>query len=122
MDLYRFYDANDRLLYVGISLDAMRRAKQHRSSKHWWSQVARMEVDHHATITVEELRALENEAIFTLKPEHNGRRGRPPTGTKVMLRIHPDVLTEVDAVAKAGGITRAELVRHILADAMNVPD
>lgn len=46
-DLYRFFNANSELLYVGISLSAVARAGQHRSTQPWWPQVARMEVERH---------------------------------------------------------------------------
>lgn len=44
-DLYRFYDINDRLLYVGISLNAAQRASQHKSEKPWWPDVDRMTIE-----------------------------------------------------------------------------
>lgn len=39
--LYRFYDAEDGLLYVGISDDPVSRARQHSREKDWWPEVAR---------------------------------------------------------------------------------
>lgn len=47
--LYRFYDAKDRLLYVGISKAPLARLDQHRHDKPWWTDVARMTLEHHAT-------------------------------------------------------------------------
>lgn len=67
--LYRFFDANDRLLYVGISNLASRRWAQHEADKPWWSEVARTSVEHFATRKA----ALEAEkrAIQTEHPKHN---------------------------------------------------
>lgn len=45
--LYRMFDAQGRLLYVGISARAAMRWEQHRGEKQWWSEVARIEVEHH---------------------------------------------------------------------------
>ena len=45
IDLYRFYNADDELLYIGISLSAVHRASQHRRGKSWWPEVARMTVE-----------------------------------------------------------------------------
>jgi hypothetical protein len=75
-DLYRYYDAGDRLLYVGISFHAVVRAAQHRSEKPWWSDVRRMEVEHLQTRR-EALQA-EAVAIRTERPIHNviGNAGR----------------------------------------------
>lgn len=41
--LYRFYDSNDRLLYVGITYDLERRWKSHKRNQLWWLDVARKE-------------------------------------------------------------------------------
>lgn len=68
-DLYRFYDHADRLLYVGISLHAAQRAAEHRADKQWWSDVARMDVEH-LNSRVEALEA-ELIAIRSERPIHN---------------------------------------------------
>lgn len=39
--LYRFFDADDRLLYVGISKDPIKRFAQHAKDQPWWGDVAR---------------------------------------------------------------------------------
>lgn len=68
-DLYRFYDVDNHLLYVGISLHAAQRASEHRGDKSWWSDVARMNIEHLADRT----EALEAEltAIRTERPRYN---------------------------------------------------
>ena len=43
--LYRFFNSEDELVYVGISLSGLRRMSQH-SRKPWWSEVARTELVH----------------------------------------------------------------------------
>lgn len=68
-DLYRFYDSEGRLLYVGISLSAAQRAADHRREKSWWPDVARMDVVH-----LENRREAEDQeryAIVTERPIHN---------------------------------------------------
>lgn len=44
--------------------------------------------------------------------------GRPRTGTPVLVRIPPDDLATLDAMAAKQGITRAELIRRLLAAAL----
>jgi hypothetical protein len=44
--LYRFFDGQDCLLYVGISGWLPVRLEQHASSKQWWWQVRRCTMDH----------------------------------------------------------------------------
>lgn len=70
-DLYRFYDADDRLLYIGISLNAAQRASQHKAEKPWWNEVARMDVEHLGAVTRQDAEATEREAIRTEMPTHN---------------------------------------------------
>lgn len=69
-DLYRFYDADDRLLYIGISLHAAMRASQHKADKHWWPDVDRMTVDHLQADRTE-AHAIERLAILDEKPIYN---------------------------------------------------
>jgi hypothetical protein len=47
--LYRFYDDEDQLLYVGISEHFPRRARQHEDEKPWFDQVVRAAVEHWPT-------------------------------------------------------------------------
>ena len=45
--VYRFYDENDLLLYVGITSRRVTRQYEHNSSKDWWKFVKRQEVEHY---------------------------------------------------------------------------
>lgn len=47
--LYRFYDANDQLLYIGVSLEIAWRWRSHSRTKPWWTTVARATIDHYDT-------------------------------------------------------------------------
>lgn len=67
--LYRFYDKNDQLLYVGISSNPARRAHEHSKDKPWWADVARSIMEHHPTR--ESAAAAEVAAIVTESPLHN---------------------------------------------------
>jgi excinuclease UvrABC nuclease subunit len=67
--LYRHFDKNDRLLYVGISLSVFQRLAQHRSRAHWFEQICRVEMEQFATR--EEAKAAERVAIKREKPLFN---------------------------------------------------
>ena len=69
--LYRFFAADGRLLYVGMTINPARRFEKHRGEKSWWSDVARVEIEHHETIDA--LRKAERRAIETEHPIHNIR-------------------------------------------------
>lgn len=67
--LYRMFDANQELLYVGLTKDPSARFKQHSQSKDWFLEVAAITVEHFATR--EELTAAEILAIRSECPRHN---------------------------------------------------
>lgn len=70
--LYRLYDAEDVLLYVGISADPEGRWKQHSASATsagWWPQVARKEVRWFPTREAAD--EAETAAISDERPLHN---------------------------------------------------
>lgn len=79
--LYRHFDADDRLLYVGISSDAARRAAEH-GLKPWGPLIHRITVQHYATRKKAE--EAERQAIKTEVPIYNIRHSprlhpAPPT-------------------------------------------
>jgi len=43
--LYRYFDADGKLLYVGISLSPTYRQSQHRDASPWYERIARMQVE-----------------------------------------------------------------------------
>lgn len=68
-DLYRYFDAEGQLLYVGISFSAIARASQHRKEKGWWTEFTNMTVERFDTRSQAE--AAEIEAIKSESPVHN---------------------------------------------------
>lgn len=96
--LYRHFDAAGRLLYVGISLNALSRLSQHKSESSWFFNITRVEIEQHPTRAA--AAAAEIEAIRTEDPLHNvmgrndppswpagsphqrGKPGRPPIGER----------------------------------------
>lgn len=70
-DLYRFYDAHDRLLYIGISLNAAARASQHKKDKSWWHEVRRMDITPLGVINRYDAEQVERAAIQDEQPVHN---------------------------------------------------
>lgn len=71
IDLYRFYDEHETLLYVGISLSAAARASQHRATQPWWHEVTRMDVEHIDTDDRAEAERIEARVILAERPLHN---------------------------------------------------
>lgn len=71
--LYRHFDADGSLLYVGMSLDVMNRTRSHALSA-WWNDVATITIERFET--KEQAAAAELHAIRTERPLHN-RAGAP---------------------------------------------
>ena|GEM_PF-2337736 len=67
--LYRYFDADGKLLYVGISLSPVARQAQHRNTSSWYSRIASMTVQWFDTRS--EACESEKAAIATEKPERN---------------------------------------------------
>ena len=68
-ELYRYYDKNDTLLYVGISKSAITRQSQHQMNSHWYSQHTTIKTERFPT-RKEALRE-EKKAIKEEKPKYN---------------------------------------------------
>jgi predicted GIY-YIG superfamily endonuclease len=73
--LYRLFDRDGVLLYVGISRQWTTRAKRHASTKSWWRDVAAMTFEE--LPDREEALAAERRTIFAERPRHNREPGRP---------------------------------------------
>lgn len=67
--LYRYYDSNGTLLYVGISFSALVRAEQHKRAASWWHLAVRMTVETYCSRA--EALAAETAAIRSEKPRFN---------------------------------------------------
>lgn len=79
--LYRLYDEDDRLLYVGIAFNPRVRCYHHKKHKPWWPSVARREVEWHDNRRQAE--AAESAAIAAEKPRYN------VSGVPDPLRVPP---------------------------------
>lgn len=76
--LYRFFDLNDRLLYVGITSNPAARFKQHRDDKPWWLDVANIRIepfDDRPSVLEAERQAIELEhPIYNVTHNRGSRR------------------------------------------------
>lgn len=67
--LYRHFDADGALLYVGISLNSIKRTMQHRSGARWFEQIARITIEW--LPSREEAEQAERNAIRSERPANN---------------------------------------------------
>ena len=75
--LYRHFDSNGILLYVGISLNSAYRQEQHRKNSAWFYSIARIEVERFASrdeASAAERAAIKSEfPLFNLRLAHEKR-------------------------------------------------
>jgi excisionase family DNA binding protein len=67
--LYRHFDSDGALLYVGVSLNAVARLAGHETFSHWFDRIARVEIEHFPNR--EAALSAEKEAITTESPKCN---------------------------------------------------
>jgi hypothetical protein len=67
--LYRHYDADGVLLYVGISLNSIARLRTHKHSASWFSKIQRIEIEHFPDLRTAQ--QAEKTAISVECPKHN---------------------------------------------------
>jgi predicted GIY-YIG superfamily endonuclease len=67
--LYRHFDSDETLLYIGITNDVRNRFKQHDKEKEWWKDVRHCTFDHFPTRAA--LEEAEVEAIRNERPKYN---------------------------------------------------
>lgn len=75
--VYRYYDENGVLLYVGITSRGIARNSEHNTSKDWWKYVTAQEVEHYTTRRG--AMARERELITSRRPPFN-KQHNPDAG------------------------------------------
>jgi hypothetical protein len=69
MELYRHFDEQNQLLYVGVSISTMTRLRQHRDCSSWFDKIKRVDVQRFESR--EDALIAEREAIKAEKPLFN---------------------------------------------------
>ncbi|WP_406227433.1 GIY-YIG nuclease family protein [Streptomyces anthocyanicus] len=87
--LYRFYDANRRLLYVGISRHMEVRWSAHRTAAKWWPLARFVAVSFFPVGCGVWPDLAEKASIAHEDPQFNSNHKNPPRSTA--LRLHPYV-------------------------------
>ena len=71
-ELYKHYDANGDLLYVGITVSTIRRTREHIKRAEWYDQIVRIEISRF--ISREDAIKAEEVAIHVEKPRFNKQK------------------------------------------------
>jgi len=89
--LYRHYDAANTLLYVGVSLNALLRLQQHKTS-HWFDDITRVDIQKFASR--QEVLEAERVAITSEHPVHNIKRPKPKSAKAIKAEKLADAADE----------------------------
>lgn len=122
--VYRFYDADERLLYVGITDEPKRRWRWHSKNAIWWQYAERRVTvwyDNREAAALEEKRA-----IFEESPLYNiigvSQGVRPRTDDRVTIRLDPDDWAAFDVAVKSIGYrSRNAYIDDVLAWVLRKP-
>jgi len=68
-ELYRHFDAQGNILYIGISLSAVGRLSQHKDHSHWFKEISKVTIQRFPTR--EEALKAEQTAVFSENPKCN---------------------------------------------------
>ncbi len=80
--LYRYFDSEGQLLYVGITGDNTKRQSQHRRNSFWFGKIASATFEHFDTRA--EADSAETLAIKNEKPLHNIAKTSDKINTKIL--------------------------------------
>jgi hypothetical protein len=108
--LYRLYDADSALLYIGVACNLEARWSGHASTKAWWKDVASRTVEWHDERELAE--AAETAAIAAEHPRHNVAKS--PWAPKPR-ELEPDEFLAGDARANLTEIVaRVRMLRTVV--------
>lgn len=108
--LYRHFDSNNELLYVGISLSALVRLGQHKEHSHWYHSIVRVEIEQFPSrkeALLAETKAIENE-----NPKHNKKHNKKrSTKAEKLLRQKQ---TEDDVIETHARDSHDDMVQRLV--------
>jgi predicted GIY-YIG superfamily endonuclease len=92
--LYRHFDANGQLLYIGVSLNPVQRMMQHSCGSDWFYDISRMTIEW-IDSRYDALKA-EHAAIIEEKPLHNKVHSTTWEPPKARFPLYPDIKMHLD--------------------------
>ena len=110
--LYRLFDAEERLLYVGISLGPATRFRAH-ASRDWWLDVAKSTLEWWPDL--ETAKAAEKLAIETERPIHNRALTVPPGNHAQRCAVIASLRDQLDKAEAHVQVIRRQLLTEVAA-------
>ena len=123
--LYRHFDKDDQLLYIGVSANTMARLSQHQQTAQWLIKAVKMTTEWFRDRQI----ALEAEkiAIEKEKPIHNIKHNaavHPPAALKTLktIRLNDDLIAELELLAEREGRSFSNMVAHLLTKSIQLKE
>lgn len=113
--LYRYFDIDGNLLYIGISVNFMVRASQHKSSSRWFDRISYVNVTHFPNRELA-IRA-ERLAISNEMPIYNKQRAQFPKssdGDYIYIRLDKKTKRALRKIARQEGSNMTIWVRQLV--------
>ena len=119
--LYRHFNADGVLLYVGISLSALYRLSQHADHSEWYNEISKVEMEHFCDRP--SAMVAERKAVISEGPLHNIHHKKKPNKTRyqeyveqsrdeMVARVVFKPVYNMDEVgAVIGGLRKSALLR-----------
>lgn len=116
--LYRMFDTNGDLLYVGITMDVESRFRDHRREKQWWPEVRTITLEHFSDRAT--LKSAEQAAILREQPMFNVQNRTPlkpprPGDPQRTVAVPEDQWQQFGRTADALNTDRSKLINLFIA-------
>jgi hypothetical protein len=118
--LYRLFDADDRLLYVGITCNKQQRWGGHRKNSRWWPLVARKELITHPDRST--ALTAERDAIRSERPIYNVSGNPAQPRVQVHLVLGGARVRKLRAFARSFGVSHTEALYQLIDELPDVAD
>lgn len=112
--VYRLFDADGGLLYIGSSINPRARFDRHKLEQPWWPQVASWTLE--ACPSLDEARIAERLAIDAEDPRHNKIRYLPvlPKNKHRMVRFSDEDWAEFGDLTTEAGSDRSAILNQFI--------
>lgn len=127
--LYRHYNKNDKLLYVGISLCYLIRTKHHEGNSFWFGDVHSIKIKSFSTRAEAEHAekvAIKNEAPLYNKTFSNKKNVEKHTHKEkcdyIYIRLEEDIKDKIKEQAQKEGMNMTIWARHALIKTIELID
>jgi hypothetical protein len=116
--LYRHFDSDGRLLYVGISMSTLIRLRQHKMVSHWFESIVRVEIEYHesreAAMNAEQRAVVDENPLHNIALRQIAAKVAGEAKEVIATRIAPEIKRKIDLEAARLDSDPAWVLRKIV--------